>query len=218
MGFQPQFNRLDAVIFVKQQFGYGGDICRKARRSTCDSIPLFDNGTTWVDQGMTSFTAYDIPSDTGASERLEYAVSVPCQPPKKLCVFSNVILARAILSWNDQPSRTRRISCRYGVRFPTPICRSTLLPAEGMGAFELSRSSCPRSSGRCWTSIRSLPTLKPKQLGVAELHALYRGKEVEPHRYAMAEVKQLIKGPALTGILQVGDLPGRIGRAGPQAR
>src|SRR4051812_23941147 len=27
VGFQPQFNRLEAVVFVKQQSGYGGPLC-----------------------------------------------------------------------------------------------------------------------------------------------------------------------------------------------
>src|SRR6476469_2964466 len=27
VGFQPQFNQLDAVVFVKQPTGYGGDVC-----------------------------------------------------------------------------------------------------------------------------------------------------------------------------------------------
>src|SRR5215831_6283364 len=29
VGFQPQFNRLEAVVFVKQPSGYGGGLCSK---------------------------------------------------------------------------------------------------------------------------------------------------------------------------------------------
>ena len=32
-GFHPQANRLDAVVFVNQQFGYGGDVCSSGSTS-----------------------------------------------------------------------------------------------------------------------------------------------------------------------------------------
>src|SRR3990172_12575515 len=38
VGFQPQFNRLEAVVYVNQPSGYGGEICS---RGTPPNRPLF---------------------------------------------------------------------------------------------------------------------------------------------------------------------------------
>ena len=58
-------------------------------------------------------------------------------------------------------------------------------------------------------------TVAPKKaLAFAELQELYKGKGVEPHRYAMAEIKKLIKTPELTHGLPHPLLP----RTGRQAR
>ena len=34
VGFQPQADRLEAVVFIKQSFGYGGNICASGTDST----------------------------------------------------------------------------------------------------------------------------------------------------------------------------------------
>ena len=104
VGFQPQTKRLDAVVFVKQPFGYGGDICSSGTREYVRFYISLDNGATWIDQGLTSFNANDVPAGTTGGKRLEYAVSVPCNPPRKFCTSPNVILARAILSWQNVPT------------------------------------------------------------------------------------------------------------------
>ncbi|HKO48548.1 MAG TPA: hypothetical protein VJV79_12540 [Polyangiaceae bacterium] len=62
-----------------------------------------DSGATWLDQGVANLTANDVPTSATGGRRLEYAVSVPCSPPRRWCKFPNVILARAILSWNHIP-------------------------------------------------------------------------------------------------------------------
>ena len=79
VGFQPQLNRLEAVVFVKQPSGYGGDICSDGTREYVRFYLSLDNGATWQDQGLTSFVTYDIPKD----QRLEYAVTLPIKPPRK---------------------------------------------------------------------------------------------------------------------------------------
>jgi hypothetical protein len=52
VGFQPQFNRLEAVVFAKQQSGYGGDLCARGTQEYVRFSSL-DNGATWQDQGPT---------------------------------------------------------------------------------------------------------------------------------------------------------------------
>src|SRR5262249_55245378 len=43
-----------------------------------------------------------------------------------------------------------------------------------------------------------LPAAEPKALGATELQVLYKDKGVEPHRFALAEVQQLISKPTLS--------------------
>src|SRR5262245_30208394 len=69
VGFQPQFNRLEAVVYIKQPFGYGGDICSNGTPEYVRFYISFDNGATWQDVGLTSFTAYNIPEGTQGENR-----------------------------------------------------------------------------------------------------------------------------------------------------
>jgi hypothetical protein len=39
VGFQPQFNRLEAVVFVKQPSGYGGGVCSNGTEGSEDQSP-----------------------------------------------------------------------------------------------------------------------------------------------------------------------------------
>src|SRR4051794_34508586 len=58
VGYQPQFKRLEAVVFVKQPSGYGGDICSNGTPEFVRFYLSLDNGATWLDEGLTSFTSY----------------------------------------------------------------------------------------------------------------------------------------------------------------
>ncbi|UUZ47433.1 hypothetical protein LP420_29785 [Massilia sp. B-10] len=65
VGFQPQFNRLDAVIYINQPTYYGGGICGPGTPEYVRFYTSSDNGATWQDAGLTSFTAWDIPVKHG---------------------------------------------------------------------------------------------------------------------------------------------------------
>lgn len=198
VGFQPQFNRLDAVVYVKQPSGYGGDICSAGTPEYVRFYLSFDNGATWVDQGMTSFTAYDIPAGTIGEKRLEYAVSLPISPPQKLCKLSNIILARAILSWNDAPPPdTPDFPPVWGEVHNTYILVDPLKLPNLIDIFDGFKLKVPVELPKLINLDQPVQTTA-KALNVAELHALYKDKGVEPHRYALAEVKKLIAQPQLT--------------------
>lgn len=63
VGFHPQLERLHAVVYVKQTNGYGGGVCSDGTPEYVRFFLSFDNGATWQDQGLASFTAYDIPEN-----------------------------------------------------------------------------------------------------------------------------------------------------------
>jgi hypothetical protein len=98
VGFQPQFDRLEAVVHVKQPTGYGGDICSQGTPEYVRFFMSTDNGASWDDLGLTGFTAYDIPEGTIGRKQLEYAVTLNIDPKKTFCFIENLVLVRAILS------------------------------------------------------------------------------------------------------------------------
>ena len=103
LGYHPEQEQLEAVVYIYQPSGYGSDICGHGTSEYVRFYLSFDNGVTWADQGLTSFQAYNIPEGTEGAKRLEYAVSLKVNPPSKLCFFDPLIRARAILSWNNPP-------------------------------------------------------------------------------------------------------------------
>jgi len=195
IGFHPQAHRLDAVVFVKQPFGYSGDICSNGSQECVRFYLSFDNGTTWIDQGASSFTVYDVPQNAEL-HRLEYATGVPCSPPQKFCLSSNVILARAILSWDHcpPPNQPNWIPV-WGEVHNTHI---QVQPRRRLPWWELLNEykvKLPLEIAQHIDLDQEAKVKTAPELSLAQLHALYRGKGVEPHRYAMPTVQKLISQP-----------------------
>lgn len=199
VGFQPQLNRLEAVVFVNQPSGYGGDICSAGTPEYVRFYLSFDGGATWEDQGVTSFTAYDIPQGTAGPKRLEYAVALEVAPPKRWCGIENTLLARAILSWNlEPPANQPDFPPVWGDVHDTHILvdpwKFKLLFSDLLEAAEVQLT--PQLS-QLIDPTQWVTLAKPKQLGVAELAKLYQGK-VEPHRFALPQVHKLLAQPGLS--------------------
>ena len=199
VGFHPQSHRLDAVVFTKQGFGYGGDVCSAGTPEFVRFYLSFDNGASWVDQGYTSFTAHDVSAAATGGRHLEYAASVPCTPPGKWCATPNVIHARAILEWNSiPPANTPGHNPVWGNVHNThiqvdPSWYFTWL--DVLKGLEVKVSPAIEQALDLQQSVSLVP--KPA-LSIPQLQELYKEKGVEPHRYAMAEIKQLIASPELT--------------------
>ncbi|HBB33231.1 MAG TPA: hypothetical protein DDZ80_11745 [Cyanobacteria bacterium UBA8803] len=199
VGFQPQFNRLEAVVFIKRPFGYGGDVCSKGTPEYVRFYLSFDEGATWVDQGLTSFSAYDIPEKVTDGQRLEYAVSLQVNPPRKFCFIRNLAHVRAILSWNAPPppnepdfipvwGNVEEVSIQIEPR--------QLIVLKDL--FQHLEIKTPPELSTLVNLSQPLEAIQPKAFGAVELKDLYKDKDVPPHRFALSEVKQLMNQPALT--------------------
>jgi hypothetical protein len=196
VGFHPQANRLDAVVFVKQPWGYGGDVCSAGTPEYVRFYLSFDGGAHWVDQGYTSFTAYDVPAGATGGRRLEYAVSLSSTPPKKWCTVPNVILCRAILSWNDvPPADTPDHVPVWGNVHDTHIQVDPTWFIKWVDLFKLGELKLNPALAESLDLDQTVAAAPKKALAVTELATLYHGKGVEPHRFAMADVHKLIQSP-----------------------
>ncbi len=198
VGFQPQFNRLDAVIYINQPSGYGGGVCSNGTQEYVRFYTSADNGATWQDVGLTSFTAFDIPAGTVGARRLEYAVSLLINPVKRFCFVRNILLVRAILSWNvPPPPNTPNFLPVWGDIHNTHIQiepRRLIIFNDILAAAQI---KLPSPFDDILDLEAELPTKPPKLLSAPELAVLYKGQDVPPHRFALAELQQLVTQPAL---------------------
>jgi len=202
VGFQPQANRLEAVIFVKQPTGYGGNVCSPGTQEFVRFYISFDNGATWDDLGLRSFTAFDIPG-TSENKRLEYAVTLPIQPRRTFCFFRNQARVRAILSWNvPPPPNFPNFNPVWGNVHDTNI---QIEPFKFFKLFEAVKALElePAKLSAALDLDQTVTAARPKVLKAAELQQLYKGKNVEPHRFAFNDVQSLINSASFSESLIV---------------
>lgn len=194
VGYQPQLERLHAVVYVKQQTGYGGDVCSKGSPEYVRFYLSFDNGATWQDQGLASFTAYNIPENRG---RLEYAVTRRVDPPRKFCFQHNFLLCRAILSWNVMPPpNAPNFKPVWGEVHDTRIAIEGFRFFPLKDLFTVAKVKIPEAVELAVDLEKPIPAAEPKVLSATELARVYRGKEVEPHRFAFAELLRVVSEPS----------------------
>lgn len=207
VGLQTQLNTLEAVVYVKQPSGYSGDVCSSGSQEYVRFYLSFDNGLTWQDQGLTSFTAYDIPS--AAEQRLEYAVSLFIDPQKLLCFVDNLPLARAILSWNyAPPANTPDFTPIWGNVKDAHVQIDALKWILLKDAFAALQVKLPAQLEEALDLTQPVPAAKPKTLSVVELQALYKGKGIPEHRFLFSHIQQVLASPALNIALGSGSSTG----------
>lgn len=198
VGYQPRFERLEAVVFIHRKSGYNGGVCTDGSTEFIRFYLSYDGGATWDDQGLSSFTAYDIPEN---DSRLEYAVSRTVDPPRRFCFIPNLIRARAILSWNQAPPQDQ----------PDwkPVwgdVHDTWIEVEPWRLFALGdlfdeiQIDLPGPLKETLDLATTVPS-KKKTLSLAEKAELYKGTDVKPARFALQELDQLVHKPILSASL-----------------
>lgn len=194
VGYNPQFDRLEAVVYIKSETGYNGGVCSPGTPEYVRFYLSYDNGVTWEDLGMTSFQAYDIPGD----KPLEYDVTLPIHPKEKSCSVENLPRVRAILSWNVPPPP--------GTPDFTPVwgnvsqARIQIDPLKFVLLGDLLREAklkLPQNVQAAVDLSQPIQSPKPGPLAAAELKTLYKEKGVPEHRYLFSEIHKLIAKPAL---------------------
>jgi len=195
VGFHPATNQLEAVVYVKQPTGYGGGVCSSGTPEYVRFYLSSDNGATWQDLGLTSFAAFDIPAGV---KRLEYAVTLQINPAKTFCFINNLPLVRAILSWNaPPPSNDPAFIPVWGNVHDTHI---QIEPRKWFLLDDVFKHAELKLSPELATAVdtaQQIAAAEPLTLNAAELQTLYKGKKVEPHRFALPEIQQFLSQPAV---------------------
>ena len=191
IGYRPQLKRLDGVVQIKQPVGYSGGICTAGSQEYVRFFASTDNGATWLDLGLTSFTVWDVPGP----KPLDFDVSIPVDLAAKCCKDVNLVLIRGILSWEVPPtSPTGPVVWGNGLDVTVqvaPFALGTLadlllclpVPIEPEAVSEVASLDQIVEFGPA-------PQLTPQQL-----HNLYKDTEVPQSRYLLSQVTELLANP-----------------------
>ncbi len=106
VGFNPALNLLEATVHIKLPGGYSGTLCTPG---STEYVRFFvDYGSGFVDAGLASFNAHDIPNSLDCAKKgdkpLSYVVTLPLDPKQNICRKPVLPAVRAILSWNLVPA------------------------------------------------------------------------------------------------------------------
>ena len=204
VGYNPQLSRLEAEVNIKQDSGYLGDICSKGSSEYVRFYLSYDGGATWQDQGITSFSVYDVPGP----KPLEYNASLQINPPEHICFDENLPTVRAILSWNVPPPANspdwppiwgQVVDARIQIAgFDIIILKDFLAQAKVEISPKLQQAV---------DLTQSIKAATPAVLSAAELDKLYAGKNVPGHRYLYPQLqKAIVQGAPAAGELAIANL------------
>ncbi len=199
LGFNPQSNKLEAVVHIKQDYGYGGGVCSGGTQEYVRFYIDWDLTNTWQDLGIVSFTVYDTP---GKPKPLEFDVTLEITPNKKFCWIENLPKVRAILEWNNPPppNDPAHLPVWGNVR----DARIQIAPRPSIVIADLLKQAkfkIPTEIAQIIDLTQKVPALKAKALSLAELKVLYKDKGVPINRFGFKEVQKLISQPAKTEML-----------------
>lgn len=198
IGFNPQLNLLEGVVWIKQSLGYGGDICSAGTQEYVRFYIDWNNSGHWIDQGMTSFTAYDIPG----AKPLEYAVSLGITPHEMFCFYDNLPTVRAILSWDfAPPANTPGFIPVFG---NVVEARIQIEPFKLILFSELlkeAKVTLPEQFASVIDLSQPIAAAKPQVVSLTERAAEYKDRAVPPHRFAFTELQQALAHPGQPGSL-----------------
>ncbi len=201
IGFNPALDLLEATVQIKRPNGYLGALCSPG--STEYVRFYIDYGGGWIDLGLGSFNAHDIPNSVDCfkdpDKPLTYVVTLAFTPSRRFCQFPVLPKVRAILSWNLAPAAgnanwpppwgnvlDRHIQIRPRTLWFTDVIE--LIPKDSLlklpPLFEEAKEL-------------PIPIPDPPPLGIADLAKLYSKKgqqaqAVEAHRFGFAQLKTML--------------------------
>jgi hypothetical protein len=100
VGYQPQLDRLVAVVELRKPNGYGGSACSGGSREYVRFFVDWNDDGTWMDVGWVDFTAHNGPFTR--PRRVSVSLTLGAKRPP--CSSPSLPKIRAILAWDDLPS------------------------------------------------------------------------------------------------------------------
>lgn len=196
LGLQPQFNLLKAVVYINQNSGYSGSLCSAGSLEYVRFYLSYDDGVTWIDQGIASLNVHDVAHEG----RLEYAVELPVDIKRYSCKKPNQLLARAILSWSvAPPANTPNYVPVWGNVVNAHILAQ---PAPHLVLKDLVDASILKDISELVDVELKIPTVE-LPVNYAALEKSYSKAELAPHRFAYPLLQEIMAQPAKLSALQL---------------
>ncbi len=195
IGFNPEQDTLYAIIRIKQNYGYGGDLCSKGSYEYVRFYVDWDNDgdfdEEFEDVGVASVNVHDIPG----SKPLYYCVMLKLDSKKKPCNYPQVLKVRAILSWSAVPPEKNpdwkpvwgEVDERYIQIRPSPFLVADLIDIIGP---EIIKEKIGKLKD--YLDLET-PVLKPIEPSLEELEREYKGKGVPEHRIKFKQIASNIE-------------------------
>ncbi|MEM4309524.1 MAG: helix-hairpin-helix domain-containing protein [Candidatus Nitrosocaldus sp.] len=190
IGYNPPSKRLEAVVHIKQSFGYGGGVCSAGTQEYVRFFIDWNNDGSWKDVGMVSFTVYNILG----KKPLEYAATLTIDADDVFCKVEKLPRVRAILSWNVMPpandpnwipvwGNVKEVQVQIDT-FKWIIFKDLVKLLKVQMPVELAEIDIDQK----------IMLKEPKELSVIQLKELYKdkGKEVPEHRFAFKDVYKML--------------------------
>jgi hypothetical protein len=189
LGLNPGLDRLEAVIDIKRDSGYGGAICTSGSREYVRFYADLHGNDTWQDLGLADVVVHDIPGQ----KPLCYMVARTFTPALATCTHPHLLRVLAILSWTVPPPANHpffipvygnRISATVQVRpiwwfLWGDVVKANLLTKDFGSIADLVDPTT------------KVPLAPPAVTTLAMRRQIY-GTKVPVHRFAFPEVQQLL--------------------------
>jgi hypothetical protein len=195
VGYNPHLEQLEAVVYIKKDYGFGGNLCSSGSTEYVRFFVDWKNDGNWQDVGMARFKAHNIPGD----KPLEYAVTLKLDPKEKFCTIENLPRIKAILSWNNPPTA--------GDPDFVPVWGNALearIQIDALRLFilkdlvKMAELEFPEVLLQSLDLSQPVSTLEPKELSLAELKEIYKDKGVPAHRFAFKELHKMLAKSSFT--------------------
>jgi hypothetical protein len=210
VGLNPPYNRLEAIVQVKRDTGYGGDVCSPGTHEYVRFyVDLHDDGV-WHDVGLSSVHVHDIPGD----KPICYAVRRDFDAAVKYCTVENLVKVRAILQWDvPPPANTPGHVPVWGnvVNVQVQIHkREWLFAGDLFKEFEHIPVKIPDPIGPIVKGLDphvKLTMMKAAPMSLAQKMEVYQGQSVPAARFAFPEAQQLLAMPNVGETVAPGESP-----------
>lgn len=121
VGYNPELRKLEAIVQIKQTFGYSGGLCTNG---STEYIRFFiDWGSGFENVGLSGFKAHDIPDAPTDNHPLNYMVQLVIDESlhRRLCFSPVLPKVRAVLSWNSIPTLNPNQFVQFGNKIDANI-------------------------------------------------------------------------------------------------
>ncbi len=193
VSYNPDAQKLDAVVHLKRETGYSGNACQGGSREYVRFYVDYHNNGTWTDEGAAFVGVYD----RNFPEDLCYNVELKITPKLRHCCDDAPVLpkVRAILSWNTIPPANQpnwhpvwgAVKDAYVQIAPRKdwLCLfHNIFNIANIKAADLVKLKEPKilaAIENAHPQLKDLQASAAPELSVTELKKLY-GKHVEDHR------------------------------------